>query len=482
MKKTILSILAVLTMAVILTCIFAACGERTESSHPSEGLEYSLSEIGNFSYAITDIGSCTDKSVVIPSMYNSRVVNSIGDSAFKDCIEMTSVTIPESITSIGTDAFKGCTALKYIYYTGDIAKWCEISGIPNLLSYGSYGKELYINGKKVEGELIIPKGVVSLKYGAFYNCSGLTRVSIPDSVKSIGNLAFYGCSSLTSVTIGNGVTDIGESAFAWCRGLTSITIPNGVMSIGENAFFGCDKLASISIPDSVTSIGSNVFYGTAWYDNQPEGLVYAGKVAYKYKGLMQNNTSLTLKSGTHSISSHAFVGCSGLTSIAILDGVTSIGDSAFSGCSDLTSITISNSVTYIGLCAFAYCDSLQKIYISNIVSWCNISGLDNLMEYGSSNKRLFVNNELVTSVKIPDGVKSIPASAFYNFSDLTSVTIPDSVTNIGSSIFYGCTDLTNIYYKGTVSQWIAISNKTYWKDGIPSFCKVICTNGTIIIS
>lgn len=79
---------------------------------------------------------------------------------------------------------------------------------------------------------------MSIGVGAFWDCSGITSVSIPNSVASIGKGAFYSCSGLTSVTIGNSVTSIGESAFDDCSGLTSVTIPNSVTSIGEYAFRG----------------------------------------------------------------------------------------------------------------------------------------------------------------------------------------------------------------------------------------------------
>ena len=101
--------------------------------------------------------------------------------------------------------------------------------------------------------------VTSIGRAAFYECFGLTSVTIPNSVTSIGDGAFYGCYKLTSVIIPNSVTSIGEYAFYFCSGLTSITIPNSVTSIGESAFFGCSKLTSITIPNSVTSIGSYAF-------------------------------------------------------------------------------------------------------------------------------------------------------------------------------------------------------------------------------
>ena len=98
---------------------------------------------------------------------------------------------------------------------------------------------------------------------AFYDCSGLTSVTIPSSVTSIGRYAFSGCSGLTSVTIPSGVTSIDESVFRGCSGLTSVTIPSGVTSIGQDAFYNCSGLTSVTIPSSVTSIGQDAFYNSS---------------------------------------------------------------------------------------------------------------------------------------------------------------------------------------------------------------------------
>jgi len=146
-----------------------------------------------------------------------------------------------------------------------------------------------------------------------------------------------------------------------CSGLTSVTIPSSVTSIGSNAFYGCSLLTSITIPNSVTSIGGSAFDATAWYTNQPNGVVYAGTIVYKYKGSMPASTSITLNAGTTGIAGNAFSSCTGLTSITIPSSVTSIGSSAFMNCYGLTSITIPSAVTSIGDMTFEECSGLTTL-------------------------------------------------------------------------------------------------------------------------
>ena len=371
-------------------------------------------------------------SITIPNS-----VTSIGGSAFYDCSGLTSITIPDSVTSIGNYAFAYCRGLTSITIPDSVTKIGEFAfractgltsmtlpfvGASKTASDGYDQVFGYIFGYTTTSSGSSSVSGATYQYGV-YNVKEYYYYYIPSSIKSViitgGNIpscAFRNCTGLTSITIPDSVKSIGASAFSGCTGLTSMTIPNSVTSIGASAFSGCTGLTSITIPDSVTSIGED-----------------------------------------------AFRGCTGLTSITIPDSVTSIGYSAFNGCSGLTSIAIPDSVTSIGDFAFYDCYNLQDIYITDIAAWCNISGLNNLMYYGSSNKNLYLNNELVTSVTIPDGVTAIPSCAFYNCTELTSITIPDSVTSIGSDAFRNCSKLQDIYITD-IAAWCSISGLKYLMD------------------
>ena len=198
------------------------------------------------------------------------------------------VIIPDVVVGIDNSAFSACTKIKTI--------------IGNATNVSTVAKQ----AKPSSFSVNITSGT-SIGNQAFYDCTGLTSVTIPDSVTSIGWAAFSGCSGLTSVTIGNGVTSIGNRAFDGCKGLTSITVAEGnskyhsagncvIETATMTLFLGC-KTSVIPTDGSVTSIGNN-----------------------------------------------AFDGCKGLTSITIPDSVTSIGECAFFGCTGLTSITFNGTI------------------------------------------------------------------------------------------------------------------------------------------
>ena len=362
----------------------------------------------------------------------------------------------------------------------------EVDGIYyNIISYEDRTVEVTHKGAGVnihlneyKGEVIIPEyvtfrgttfRVTRIRGGALSDASNLTSLVIPNSVASIDHsllsktawyenqpdglvylenvlLGYKGTMPAnTTIEIKEGTLSIASNAFSGCDGLTSVVIPESVTSIGDGAFYGCSGLTSVEIPNSVTSIGSGVFNETAWYENQPEGVVYLEKYILGYKETW--DTTVNIKEGTTLIAGGAFEYYDELTSVTIPNSVVSIGDNAFSNCSGLTSVVIPESVVSIGTSVFYSCSNLTSIIVeeSNPVydsrEDCNaiIESSSNTLIAGCS------------SSTIPEGVTSIGNHAFYGCSGLTSVEIPNSVTSIGEYAFKGCSGLTSVVIPNSVT-------------------------------
>ena len=181
-------------------------------------------------------------SVSIPSSidYNGVTysVTSIGFSAFRDCPELTDVTIPNSVTSLADQAFLRCSNLKTISF-GTMVTTIGYMAFDHCTSLA---------------EMTLPNSVISIGGYAFAECTNLAKVSLGNSVTAIGGQAFYGCTKLTSMELPNSVTEIERSAFENCTGLTSISLGDGLTRIGYNAFANCTALESITLPNSLNYI------------------------------------------------------------------------------------------------------------------------------------------------------------------------------------------------------------------------------------
>ncbi len=458
--------------------------------------------IGNGVASIGDwaFNKCTSLASV--TMGNS--VTSIGGSAFQSCTSLTSVTIPDGVKSIGGVAFFGCTNLKSVTIPDSVTsigggafKYCD-----NLI-FNIYDNAKYLGNKQNQYLYLyeaINKNMVSVEINnttkfindfAFSGCTNLTSVTIPDSVTSIGNDTFMSCYNL-KYNIYDNAKYLGNEQNKYLylhsttnKNITSVDIHDEVKFIGTNAFYNCTKLTSINIPSNITSIGNfafdgctnlcEVFYSaTECSDLEPLGYIFSNsgtsengiKViisanvkrvpAYLFESSKIVSVEFTSNSVCKSIGESAFEYCASLTNITIPDSVTSIGKDAFWKCTSLTSVTIGNGVKSIGESAFYDCDSLKSVYISNLEAWCKINFGGSFGNPLSNGADLYLNNNLVTELTIPNSVTSIGSDVFYGYKNLKSITIPDSVTSIGDLAFYNCTRLKDVYYTGTAEQWSQI--------------------------
>ena len=395
----------------------------------------------------------------------------IAGSAFYSCDDLTSIVIPASVTSIGYEAFGECDDLA----TVTIADGSQLTTIDDY---------------------------------AFYYCGSLQTIHVPESVTSIGKEAFCYCFQLESINIPNGVTSIDDCAFYECENLKTVTIADGsqLTSIGEYAFYDCEKLQSINIPNSVTSIGKGVFEDCSQLEsiNIPNGVTTIGdKTFYDCDALL----NVTIPASVTIIGEGAFYDCDDLQTVTIADGsqLTTIGDYAFYYCY-LKTFTIPAGVTSIGVDAFKNCSSITDVYcyanpanltwddgncddfkdnrgtvchVENASAWSTIKEKVNLTfaggycgnpgVNGGKNLRYEVVGDALTISKNPnavgtdfsmadnydfgagikyidiqDGVTSIGANAFKDFTALKTVTIPASVTSIGANAFNGCSDLAEV--------------------------------------
>ena len=320
-------------------------------------------------------------------------VTTIGNCAFYNCINLSSVTGMENVTKIGDNAFNNC------------GKLADIELPLSLINIGDGAFCNCVNLSDVE----LPVGLTSIGDYAFQNCTSLVRMTIPKSLTSCGWDIFSDCSNLKTINFEEGITTIPDDLFwgfsGWFDGLEEIYIPDTVTTIGDESFYNCKNLASVTGMKNVTKIGYNAF-----------------RNCEKLK-------DIELPAGLTSCGANAFQNCKSLVEITIPDTLNSWGGWTFADCSSLVHIDIANSITSIPSNTFNGCTSLSNIKLPE-----ELKIIRNEAFQGSG----------LTEITIPDKVTSIESYAFKNCTSLIEANVPDSVTSMGSYVFDGCSSLTDV--------------------------------------
>ena len=425
-----------------------------DAQKDSEGLEFELYR--GETYAVKGIGSCTDKNIVIPSIYEGYPVIMISDYAFYGC-DIESVIIPDTVSQIGSSAFDTCSALTSV---------------------------------------TLGNGVTSIGRGAFLACTQLRSIVIPDSVRYIGMSAFEACGRLESVSFGRGLTEIGDYAFSLCGNLSEITLPDNVESLGMGAFNGCMGLKSVTLGSGINTIKERTFSECydlekiTFYNSvrsiEPHAFNMCESIAtVEFYGNTADWNAISISAGNGKMTAAELICKLADESDGVLidlelnedgDGyvvvgigsfnerdlvipdtykglpVTEIGREAFEGSETLKNVIIPDSVEKIGVGAFANCRSLTHVTFGNglveiadsafmATSLLRITLPDSVKKIDDN---AFADCRLLDSIDLGEGVRQIGNFAFAYCIDLPEIIFPDSIEAVGVSAFEGCDGLKTV--------------------------------------
>lgn len=458
-------------------CIYEKINNGNEYRLTGYGTSSGVVEVGDLyrGKPVTEIGDAAFRNSRAESVIIGNNVRSIGESAFYNAAQMTSITIPESVKSIGAEAFQACFALNNVVIPDSITvigdnmfNYCRSLTdiqIPAIESIGQYafanctsltefevpdsvtsiGMAAFLNDKALE-RVTIGAGVTYIGSLAFGNAEKLAEVKFSDSgeLESIGQEAFGNCYALTSADLPEGLKTIGEAAFQNCALLSSVSFPEGLQRIGSSAFRNCAALGEVTIPESVTSVGQFAFLMTAMYSAAKErGETYVYADTWLVEIVADKAETIVIAGGKNTpgnLKDENFV--------PIRDDITGIADAVFYKNTTLERVFLPDSVIYIGNSAFSSC---EKLWYFEASSYSSLRVLD---------RAAFISCHVLRTIYLGSVLEDIGAYAFYDCSVLENNSInsiiPDTVTHIGMLAFYGTTLFGNADDYGVIyaGNWV----------------------------
>nr|WP_304007425.1 leucine-rich repeat protein [Ruminococcus bromii] len=388
------------------TCLYTGSTFTVKDGTKTVNLSGNIGKITKFVFPNTL------KSFTMSNVYN--------DSGYK----LTSLALPESVdyvmitnqsdlknltlpttAKLGYNCFEYCSAL-------------ETLTVPK----GNTRLEISLSGCSSLKKVVLADDTVELGNCALGYSDSLTTVDLKN-VRIISSEAFWHCPSIQKITIPDTVTTICNMAFADCSNLTTVTGGKNVKILENAAFKNCTKLTSIgNIGQNLKKLGSIVFENTKWFENQKDGIVYLGKIAYCYKGNMPKNTTLTFKNGTYAVSS-GFISehnstthfeQPNLVKVVLPKSCKFIGPEAFLNCTNLKSIDLGGAEI-----------AENEAFVSNA---CETITLPSTMRIIGDDS---FTSKVLKTVNLNDGLQAIGEGAFFSYGKIKGITVPASVTYIG---------------------------------------------------
>ena len=414
---------------------------------------------------------------------DGSTLNKISNNAFQNCKSLTTVTLTNSITSIGNFAFAGCTSLSSFDFSANIKTLgdyaftnCGFETLTVPASLTTLGKGVFANNNSLTSVTANATGpymfanskalnevtignVQYLGEGMFQNCTALTEITIPASVLRLGGSAttqnsannfagyvFDGCTNLATVNMNETAMAVGSYTFRNCTSLTSFAFPNTVINIGEHLFDSCTSLETVTLSSECKYIAQYMFYNCSSLESisMPEKVERIG-----------GTYSTTFGTST---TSYAFYGCSSLSSVEFSNNITGIGTYSFQNCTSLEEVSLPSALTRILASSFEGCSNLVTVTFNQTGAlgtlgnylFRNCTSLKNVENFKSNTNNsfgygMFTNCTSLETIKVPANIRMTGNETFMGCTSLKSIDFSGtSLYSIGTNAFEGCTSLTTI--------------------------------------
>ncbi|MBE5766933.1 MAG: PKD domain-containing protein [Clostridiales bacterium] len=461
------------TLQTIGTHSYYGCTSITALNFPelNEGddpLDYGLKTIKEAAFK-----NCSN----IKSIHLANTVTQVEDEAFSNCSALTEVNYPLSLTTskgYSKGAFLGCLRLAHIVVP---------EGVTTLAA------AFFSNAPALE-EVTLPSTLVKIDnanawdVGAFSGCTALERVNLPYGLETIGSYAFSGCTSLPNPVFSKALQTVGDGAYSGCTSVTALNFPEpedgddlqkyGLKTVGKSAFANCTSLKSAHLANTVTTIHEKAFanctaltevnyplsltsyhgYSDGIFQNclrlkhivVPEGVTTLATAFFSNAPALEEVTlpsTLVKIDNANAWDVGAFSGCTALERVNLPYGLETIGSYAFSGCTSLPNPVFSKVLQTVGDGAYSGCTSITAL------NFPEPEDGDDLQKYGlkTVGKSAFANCTSLKSAHLANTVTTIYEKAFANCTALTEVNYPLSLTSCqgySDGIFQNCLRLTHI--------------------------------------
>ena len=367
---------------------------------------------------------------------------SFGNYVFSECIGLTKVELPKSVTSLNLGVFDGCVNISEIKVDAANDYYKDIDGVV----FTKDGKTLmfFPKGRKgdANGEYVIPAGVESISEGAFRGMFHIEKIVINNTITDIGKYAFQDSMALKTLVFeeGNDTAKlvINEEAFSGCAAITAVALPARTQKIAAKAFYSVN-MSTVTFPAGLEEIGDYAFAHTAV-------------------------TEVVIPAGLSVFGEGVFDTCVKLAKVEFAAGFqgTSIPYASFQGTA-ITTIDIPASIESIGFAAFNGCEKLKSVTFADGGTADLIIGTTAATaQAGTISTGAFMNCIALETVEIPDRAILINAFSFSGCSALKSVDVKETskLERIGNNAFSGCVSLSSFYFPATIQNSAYVDEST----------------------